>query len=95
MMLLTLAENAVKHGVQMHAGICNITIKIQSEPEWLSFHIANDKPLRKARRSAGGIGLATMRRRLEMLFENHPHYIFESGQTPNTYWVELRLPLNH
>jgi LytS/YehU family sensor histidine kinase len=65
MMLLTLLENAFKHGVMSTAGKSRITIIIQGNEKMVSITIRNTK---HASKKGNGIGLANLRNQLLHLY---------------------------
>ena len=89
--LLILAENAVKHSTDSLAPTY-IYMKCENKEGWLYFSVRNSVPLQPHRKhKCSGIGLPNLRRRLELLYEDH----FQLSQEafPQEYIVTLALQL--
>ncbi|MEO6286722.1 MAG: histidine kinase [Dyadobacter sp.] len=95
-LLITLVENAFKHGVHATRHNSYVDIHIGVTPELLEFSITNSKPnvptMRKGNReTSGGIGLVNLKKRLEMYYpDNH---LVEKTTTAEEYKVSIKLPL--
>ena len=92
MLLIPFVENAFKHGVGF---IENPTIEIElsdSEKE-LTFHVANKKGavLHEKKDESSGIGLANVRRRLELLYPTNHSLIIKDSESD----FEITLTINH
>ena len=70
MLLQTLVENAVKHGVERSAGPCRIRISAQRDGQRVLLQVANEGRLATASGSTR-LGLANAARRLALLFGEH------------------------
>jgi len=68
MMLQTLAENAIKHGLEPKPGGGTIWILARMHGETMSVTVADDGLGLKASSSGGGIGLANVRERLQLAY---------------------------
>ena len=89
LMLISFIENAFKHGVSyQHESF--IEVKIVVESESLNFACRNSKA-DKPNEEKGGVGLANVRKRLDLLFEDH--YTLNIKDEPKVYTVELNIPL--
>lgn len=66
-MLLPLVENAFKHNVSAGEAIW-IDISLKQEKNELIFEVRNKKTKRKLIHSNGGVGLANLRKRLEIIY---------------------------
>ena len=92
MLLIPFVENAFKHGVGF---IENPTIEIElkDSAKELTFHVANKKgaTLHEKKDESSGIGLANVKRRLELLYpNNHSLIVKESDAT-----FEIILTIQH
>lgn len=71
LLFITFVENAVKHNLDSE-NPSYVYISFELKAEGLYFNCLNSKPLVAQEIKAGGLGLANVRRRLELLFpENH------------------------
>nr|WP_295933706.1 histidine kinase [uncultured Dyadobacter sp.] len=93
LVLISLAENAVKHSAGAHAGISRIHIQIAVVDSMLEFSITNNKPSRPVKKPLQGLGLPTIERRLAMLFQGQYPYTFEITQDAVSYAVLLCIPI--
>ncbi|SDF61814.1 Histidine kinase [Dyadobacter soli] len=93
LVLISLAENAVKHSADAHTGPSQIHIKLEATEQELHFTITNNKPARAVKRPRQGLGLPTIERRLAMLYEGVYPYQFEIRQNQLSYGVVLRIPI--
>ncbi len=90
LLLITVLENAFKHGVEPSQLRCNIELRISIENGWLRMRCINslrDSP----RQQPPGIGLDNLRRRLALLY-NGKHR-FSSQQQAGCWHAELTLEL--
>jgi len=92
MLLIPFVENAFKHGVGF---IENPTIEIElkDSAKELTFHVANKKGavINEKKDESSGIGLANVKRRLELLYpNNHSLIVKESDDT-----FEITLTIQH
>ena len=103
LMLITFIENAFKHGVTyQHESF--IEVKVSVDNDKLLFSCRNSKaekpssPLSptsstsQAGEQSGGVGLANVRKRLDLLYGHD--YSLSIQDTTNTYTVELNIPLS-
>ena len=93
LLLITFVENAFKHGISYKQD-CFIKIKMSLDDDRLKFTCKNSKVLAKEGDSekAGGVGLANVKQRLELLYGNN--YTLDFDEAEDTYEVLLLLPLN-
>lgn len=89
----TFAENAVKHSVDISGAASYIRIKIAIQEGKLNFHCVNSTNAdhRSSSEKNSGLGLANIKRRLELLYGNN--YTLEISATENEYTVNLTIPL--
>lgn len=90
MLLIPFVENAFKHGVGMVEKPI-IKIELQTTPSHLSFRVTNkfsaDK--QEVKDGASGIGLANVKRRLELLYLDQ--YVLNVEEKDNLYTTDLKL----
>lgn len=91
--LQPLVENAIKHGADQAAGTVSISIRAERRHQELILEVDNESgsqssPPASAR--AGGIGLANVRSRLALLFDNEASLTTESRATG--FRTTIRLP---
>jgi LytS/YehU family sensor histidine kinase len=87
MMLITLIENAFKHGVMKTTGNSWIKIDIQAESGRVKISISNSR--RDAKQGAG-IGLENLRNQLEHLYQQK-HFLQIDASKPDQFSVHLIL----
>lgn len=91
LILLTLVENAFKHGVKNEIDQAEIKISLQTDERQINFCVLNSIP--KASGAHQGkpskIGLENIRKQLDLIYPNR-HRISISDQT-HSYHVELRI----
>jgi two-component system LytT family sensor kinase len=94
MLLIPFVENAFKHGIgTLEEPIIDVSLTIPEDREVLHLMVVNGiAPLGiSAQESSSGIGLANVRRRLELLYPNH--HSFSIVQTADTFTVKLQIDL--
>jgi sensor histidine kinase YesM len=87
MLLMTLVENAFKHGLVSKNEI-GIIMNLEVQPESLSFSTVNNTSTHK-KREYGGIGLENLKRRLSLLYDNRHKLSFE--EKDGTFYATLKL----
>ena len=90
LMLIPFIENAFKHGVS-YKQESFIEVKISLEDERLRFSCRNSKA-DVPNQEKGGVGLANVRKRLNLLYEHN--YALRIQDNPDVYTVELTIPLS-
>jgi hypothetical protein len=89
LILITFIENAFKHGVSyQHESF--IEMKVVVESDKLRFLCRNSKS-EKSNEEKGGVGLANVRKRLNLLYGNN--YALRIRNDADVYSVELNIPL--
>ena len=88
MLLITFVENAFKHGVS-YKDNSFITIQLNCTDERLYFSCQNSKHP-ESTNEQGGVGLANVKKRLELLFGDNHH--LDIHDEDNTYMVNLEIP---
>jgi len=82
MMLSTLVENAIRHGIEPSARGGTVTIAAQQLPQGLAVSVIDDGVgLGASTTSGGGLGLSNVRERLRALFGEHASLRVESRET--------------
>jgi sensor histidine kinase YesM len=89
LLFIPFVENAVKHNPD--AGNSYVRIVFRINGNRLFFECGNPKPLKSVKRDVGGLGLANIKRRLALLFENN--YVLNIIETEIFYTVNLQLTL--
>jgi len=91
LLLITFVENAVKHNQDIRSdSYVDISFKVFSDR--LVFICINSIPQREPnKKKAGGIGLANVKRRLDLLYNGR--YSLEQTKTDVSYSVQLKLKL--
>ncbi len=87
MMLMTLVENAFKHGLVSKNEV-GIIINLVVGSDYLLFSTINNSSTHK-KREYGGIGLQNLRRRLNLLYANKHELALEEKE--NTFYATLKL----
>ena len=93
MLFITFVENAFKHGITYQQPSF-IDISIQTNQQELTFCCRNSKPAEPtaALQQEGGVGLANVRQRLDLIFGNT--YSLEIDDLSDTYNVRLVIPIS-
>jgi len=91
--LITLVENAFKHGVHSTRHDSFVDIQINVSAGLLNFEISNSKPSQPLRRrsESGGIGLVNLERRLGIYYPDR--YKFEKVETENEFSIFVQIPV--
>jgi two-component sensor histidine kinase len=89
LMLITFIENAFKHGVSYQKESF-IEVKVDVKEDRLLFSCRNSKA-DKSNEEKGGVGLANVKERLNLLYNND--YTLHIDNTPDIYTVELIIPI--
>lgn len=93
LLLLPLVENAVKHGLSQSIGEAWLCLRASVQASELIVTVANNRvePLPSPAASGSGMGLATLRQRLALLYPGAAPLHLEV--TATTFRATLRLPL--
>ncbi|GAA4306249.1 sensor histidine kinase [Compostibacter hankyongensis] len=93
MLLIPFVENAFKHGGTL-AGDAEVDIRLQVEGDVLYFSVRNkyQETPEDAKDKTSGIGLANVRRRLNLLYGDRYH--LEIGRKEDKFLVSLRINLH-
>lgn len=90
MLFISFVENAVKHNNDStKSSYVNLFFEVRNDE--LFFKCINSKPVLKAVSKSGGLGLANIKRRLELLYPSS--YILKIENNSETYSVTLTLKL--
>lgn len=91
LLLIPLMENAVKHsGLGIISG-AYARLRIEAAGEALSIRLENHKMKTDASEKVGGIGLANIRKRLQLLYPGK--HILQLEETADRFIVHLKIPL--
>ncbi len=92
LIILPLVENAFKHGTTGISGVAQISLRVSLVQDQLSVSMQNPLGDISVKNDEGeGIGLANMRRRLELLYRDHR---FDYGKKEGNFVVALNINLN-
>ena len=90
LLFISFVENAVKHNNDSaKSSYVNLFFDVRDNA--LLFKCINSKPILKAVNKTGGLGLANIKRRLELMYPSS--YILEIENNSETYSVTLTLKL--
>ncbi|GAB3221985.1 sensor histidine kinase [Spirosoma arcticum] len=95
LLLITLVENAFKHGTHATIGSSWVHIRLDVDAQRMQFEVSNSKPpitpkrINKHKLNVHRVGLANIRRRLDLLYPaRHKLTIVD---TPDTYTITITL----
>ncbi len=91
LLLIPFVENAFKHGSSEQLEQAWISLDLAVEGNRMSFKLVNSKDASANPSGAGGIGLANVRKRLELLHANQ--YVLKITPQEETFLVHLSLEL--
>lgn len=91
LLLLPLLENAFKHGVSRKSEKGWLHGKIHVKPSALEVTIENSKSAHSGKETKGGIGLANLRQRLELLYPSRHSLRIDDQQEHFTVFMEINL----
>ncbi|GAB3999679.1 histidine kinase [Spirosoma daeguense] len=89
LLLLPLVENAFKHGVGRQTGNSWLHGTLTLNPTAIEMTVENNKPDTLAKAQKGGIGLANLRKRLELLYPGR--YSLQTEERSDTYRAALSI----
>ena len=95
LILLSLVENAFKHGASGAIKQPEIAIKLTVTDKQLSIHVFNTKPemiQKDPERYKEGIGVSNIKRQLELLYPER--YTLQIDEKPTSYSVDLKIDLH-
>ena len=90
LLFIPFGENAVKHNTDSEK-LSYIYLRFRVEQGYVKFTCENSKPTIPVKKESGGLGLANIRRRLELLYGEN--YSLEIDETETKYCVYLHLKL--
>ncbi|WP_299942502.1 histidine kinase [uncultured Microbulbifer sp.] len=91
LLLIMLVENAFKHGVAASRDECYIRLSLRMQDTELVFECSNSLPGQTANQDLGGIGLANLKRRLQL---SYPQRFTLLSEAQGQHWhARLRLQL--
>jgi Histidine kinase len=85
-------ENAFKHGAAEQVGKVWMSIGLSVRGDQLSFRVINSADLAIRERSAGGIGIANIQRRLELLYPDRHQLLREQDEDKHLISLTIDLP---
>jgi len=94
LVLLSIVENAFKHGASGDHGRPKIHIDLKVQKDHLAFEVFNSKPrIAQADKTnfKKGIGMNNVKRQLDLIYPNQ--HTFDVEETPDTYKVILEINL--
>jgi LytS/YehU family sensor histidine kinase len=77
-LLQPLVENAVKHGLDRSAGTLHITLRVRVDGNLLEITVTNSGAMEPADPSHQGLGLETLRRRLDLYYPQRHRFTLEA-----------------
>ncbi|WP_298507856.1 sensor histidine kinase [uncultured Kordia sp.] len=89
LILLSIVENAFKHGAGEDSGSPKITIDLQQKDEILTFTVFNTTANQPKENAGGAIGLENIKKQLELLYSNTHTITLE--QEENSFQVVITL----
>ena len=98
LMLISLAENAVKHGVEPKIGTVHVAVRaLRTADGRLEVTVADDGAGFAATSSGGGLGLTNIRERLQLFYDLEARLEAGPAADPavHRYHVRITLPYRH
>ncbi|MBA6157185.1 histidine kinase [Tenacibaculum sp. S7007] len=92
LILLSLVENAFKHGAGEDSGSPKITIHISNKDDEFEFHISNTVSADEELKGKQSIGLSNIRKQLALIYKNN--YSLDIHPTENDFTVVLKINQN-
>jgi LytS/YehU family sensor histidine kinase len=90
MLLIPFVENSFKHGDRSNK-IMHVSISLKTDADFIYFSVKNSISVKSTVPINIGIGLANVRKRLDLSYPNHHTLSIEN----NGQWFEIYLTLNH
>lgn len=87
LLFIPFVENAVKHNPDNN-NLSYVHLYFEIKNNLLTFRCENSKPSKPVQQKVGGLGLANIRRRLDLLYRDN--YSLELEETATTYKVNLQ-----
>jgi sensor histidine kinase YesM len=91
LLMIPFVENSFKHGASKLLKSPWIQLYIQADEAILHFTLVNNKPTNGLVNNTKGIGLANVKKRLQLLYPQNHLLLIES--TENTFTVNMQIPL--
>lgn len=89
LILLTLVENAFKHGPGESIGPSGVWMEVYADTQKTTYLVKNTVPVSKIEKSSGTLGLKNVQKQLELLFPER--HTFEVEQTPEYFTVKIEM----
>ncbi|SEI90980.1 Histidine kinase [Dyadobacter koreensis] len=91
LVLITLVENAFKHG-DLHDPVHSMRIKINTSVNELSFEISNKKG-KGLKELSNGIGLHNIRQQLKLTYGNHSEFLIKESEIHFNVSLKITFPV--
>jgi sensor histidine kinase YesM len=85
----TLVENAIKHGISNRINAGTVTISIKNEANTIVIEVENDISQTQRPVSSTGIGIANLKKRMELLYRSNAEFSLNINQTAK---ASIKLP---
>ena len=92
MLLMTFVENIFKHGIDKISGYNKITISLTQQKGYLYFRTKNTINRHADQKIPGGLGLANLRKRLSILYDDN--FQLEAVNDGQYFTATLKVPLH-
>ena len=92
LMLITLVENAIKHGVEQKTGVVFVHVNVSLVREKISLSVTDNGHGLKPNAESKGIGLSNIRERLQRLYGDHASLMLTSNASGGVT-ASIELPL--
>lgn len=91
LLLLTITENAVKHGISQHEDGGNITFNIYRKNNFITVHVTNTGQILNPDEPSNGIGMDNSEKRLQALYAGKAKLLLYNADS-NTVVTEVHVP---
>lgn len=91
LLFMPLVENAFKHGVREETKQATVNIQLNRADQWLVFQVQNTLSSEEETTNSSGIGLANLRRRLELLYPDKHQLTIDKGEIYFTAILKIAL----
>jgi signal transduction histidine kinase len=91
-MLISLVENAIKHGIEPSTEFATLNIAAKADADTITLTVADTGIGPNTRNSGGGVGLDNIRQRLKILYSGAAHLTVRAN-TPHGFHATIVIPL--
>jgi LytS/YehU family sensor histidine kinase len=91
LLMIPFVENSFKHGASQILREPWIKLFIQADDDIVHFSLTNSKPAEEKANNKVGIGLANVKKRLELLYPDA--HLLTIDSTKNTFTVNMQIPI--